>query len=142
MAKFHNSFFSCLAFCPSRIKKCMNFHVCCFTYSHSCIYNKCTIQLYYKSLTKTSYWILIRWQPRRLVGGRGGTNNFSFFQSSVSLNRILPRLTEDNSLVSVSMTLLRVMYCMVWKKNIKIISTLYNIYYNNDTIHDSLKSIS
>ena len=67
-------------------------------------------------LTKTSYWIRIKWQPLRFVGGNGGTNSFSFFQSSVSLYLILPRLMEDSSRVSVSITLLRVMYWMVCKK--------------------------
>jgi hypothetical protein len=35
------------------------------------------------------------------VGGSGGTKSFSFFQSSVSPARILPRLMDDNSLVAV-----------------------------------------
>ena len=64
-------------------------------------------------LTKTSYWIRMTWQPLRLVGGSGGTKSFSFFQSSVELHLILPRLTEDSSRVSVSMILLLVMYWMV-----------------------------
>ena len=77
-----------------------------------------------KILTNTSYWILIKWHPRRLVGGKGGTKSFSFFQSSVSLYLILPRLMEDSSLVSVSITLLRVMYWMVW--NIDLIQLQYD----------------
>lgn len=67
-------------------------------------------------LTKTSYCILMRWHPLRFVGGRGGTNSFSFFQSSVSCGRILPRLTDESSLVSVSITLLLVTYWMVCKQ--------------------------
>ncbi len=55
------------------------------------------------------------WHPLRFVGGSGGTKSFSFFQSSVSLDLILPRLMEDSSRVSVSMILLRVMYWIVWK---------------------------
>lgn len=66
-------------------------------------------------LTKTSYCILMRWHPRRFVGGRGGTYSCSYFQSSVSLDLILPRLTEDSSLVSVWTTLFLDMYWIVCK---------------------------
>ena len=68
------------------------------------------------------------WHPLRLVGGRGGTKSFSFFQSSVSVGLILPLLTDDSSRVSVSMILLRVMYWIVWntkgKKKAKFSSYL------------------
>ena len=66
-----------------------------------------------KLLTKTSYWIRMRWQPLRLVGGRGGTNSCSDFQSSVEPAFILPRLIAASSLLSVSMTLFLVMYWIV-----------------------------
>ena len=64
-------------------------------------------------LTKTSYCILMRWQPRRLVGGSGGTNSCSDFQSSVLPARILPRLIAASSRDSVSITLFFVMYWIV-----------------------------
>ena len=65
-------------------------------------------------LTKTSYCILMRWQPRKLVGGSGGTNSCSDFQSSVLPTLILPRLTAASSRLSVSITLFLVMYWIVW----------------------------
>merc|ERR1719333_203977 len=55
----------------------------------------------------------MRWQPLRLVGGRGGTNSCSDFQSSVEPASILPRLMAASSLLSVSITLFLVMYWMV-----------------------------
>ena len=65
-------------------------------------------------LTKTSYCILMRWQPLKLVGGSGGTNSCSDFQSSVLPTLILPLLTAASSLLSVSITLFLVMYWIVW----------------------------
>ena len=64
----------------------------------------------------------MRWHPLRLVGGSGGTNSFSFFQSSVSCGRILPRLTDESSRVSVSITLLLVTYWIVCKNKNQIMS--------------------
>jgi len=66
-----------------------------------------------KILTNTSYCIRIMWQPRRLVGGSGGTNSCSDFQSSVSPALIFPRDTAASSRDSVSITLFFVMYWIV-----------------------------
>merc|ERR1712128_240068 len=48
-------------------------------------------------MKNTSYCIRIMWQPLRLVGGSGGTNSCSDFQSSVSPALIFPRDTAASS---------------------------------------------
>lgn len=65
------------------------------------------------TLTNTSYFILIRWHPSRLVGGSGGTYRHSLCHLSDAPERILPRAMTANSLFSNCTTLPRAKYSMV-----------------------------
>ena len=81
----------------------------------------------------------MRWHPLRLVGGSGGTNSFSFFQSSVSCGRILPRLTDESSRVSVSITLLLVTYWIVCKNKIQVMCLLHQAQFVVKSIPTSVR---
>ena len=81
----------------------------------------------------------MRWHPRRLVGGNGGTYICSFNHSSPSPGRIFPLETLANSRVSLASTLPRQRYWIVSVKDALvdfivtcwIISILY-VYLNVD----------
>lgn len=64
-------------------------------------------------LTNTSYLILIKWHPSRLVGGNGGTYKLSLCHRSEPPDRILPRAITASSRFSTWTILLRAKYSMV-----------------------------
>ena len=69
-----------------------------------------------KVLTYTSYCILIRLQPLKLVGGSGGMYSISLFQWSVVPGSMRPFWRDASSLVSDWTILFLAVYWIVWNE--------------------------